>query len=101
MRYSKGISAVARSFRGVSILSGLWSRRGSYVDKKLHKVGVHSHCEIYMLMRLEGGWRANEGLENRLSSIESPAINGGVYTCCACKHVDVAIPFKLWKEKQK
>ena len=31
---STGISLVAKSFRGVSILLGLWSRRDSYVDKK-------------------------------------------------------------------
>jgi len=42
---------------------------------------------------------ANESLENRLSSIKNPAIYGGVYTCCARKHVDVAIPFNVWKEK--
>jgi len=37
----------------------------------------------------EGGWRADESLENGLSSIKSPAIYGGVYTCCAHQRAEI------------
>jgi len=43
--------------------------------RKLHETGVYSHCDIHMFMRLrEGGYHTDKSLENRLSSIESPAI---------------------------
>jgi len=49
----------------------------------------------------EAWWRADESFENVFSSTKSPAIYGGVYTCCAHQRVDVAIPFKVWKKEQK
>jgi len=49
----------------------------------------------------KGGRLADEILENRLSSIKSPAMYGRIYTCCAHQRLDVAIPFKVWKKKQK
>jgi len=69
--------------------------------KKLHEVGIIPTVRFICSCVSEGGWRADESLENKLSSIKSPATYGRVYTCCALQLVDVAIPFKQWKKKQK
>ena len=52
--------------------------------KNLHEVGIHSHCEIHMLIRLRGGVarRQKPFLENGLGSTKRPAMRRGLRLPC-------------------
>jgi len=69
--------------------------------KNLREVGILSHCEIHMLMRLRGGVASRRKPRERVDFNQEPChIRRGLHLLCppTCR---CGIPFNVWKEKQK